>query len=68
MISIMLNDETISLKQGATVDLLLEQVAQTRGDRLAVAVNNTVISRSDWPKHQLYDHDQVLIIAPIQGG
>ena len=68
MISILLNDESIPLSNGSTVESLMQQLEVKNSERVAVAVNNEVITRTRWPEHQLADHDQVLLIAPIQGG
>ena len=68
MIRIVINDDEISLQQGGTVDSLLRQLSIEGVERLAVAVNDTVIRRSDWSSYQLNDNDRVLMIAPIQGG
>ncbi len=68
MINIVLNDDAVTLTQGDTIDALLTQASIERSERIAIAVNDTVISRSDWPEHKLNENDQVLMIAPIQGG
>jgi len=68
MIQLVLNDDKISLDQGRTVDDLLKQLSIDEVERIAVAVNDTVIRRSDWSNHQLNENDRVLMIAPIQGG
>ena len=68
LIRIVINDDEISLEQGGTVDSLLRQLSIEGVERLAVAVNDTVIRRSDWSSYQLSDNDRVLMIAPIQGG
>ena len=67
-IRIVLNNEEISVVQGRTVDALMKQLSLNDAERVAVAVNDTVIRRSDWSTHQLNDNDRVLMIAPIQGG
>ena len=67
-IRILLNDEEISVLQGHTVDALLQELSLDDLQRVAVAVNDTVVSRCDWSTHQLSDNDRVLMIAPIQGG
>jgi len=47
-------------------------VAQTLGDRhapgVAVAVNRTVVPRTDWPRHRLEPGDRVDIVTAVQGG
>lgn len=35
---------------------------------LAVAVNETVIKKDDWPNCRLKPNDSVIIITPVQGG
>lgn len=68
MIKIRLNDDELSIVEGDTVDVLLERVSVSQAQRVAIAVNDSVIHRADWSTHELKDNDQVLMIAPIQGG
>ena len=68
MIRIRLNDDEISLDQGRTLDALLKQLELEDAERIAIAVNDHVVRRSDWSSHELNDDDRVLMIAPIQGG
>ena len=68
MIQVFLNDESISLEKGSTVEVMVHQLEMNTTERMAVAVNNRVISRETWAQHELADKDQVLLIAPIQGG
>ncbi|MCP5448477.1 MAG: sulfur carrier protein ThiS [Chromatiaceae bacterium] len=69
MTRILLNDEEISLNRGgATVEALLKQLSINDLERIAVAVNDNVLRRSDWASYQLEENDRVLMIAPIQGG
>lgn len=35
---------------------------------IAVAVNDTVVPRPDWPTHALQPQDRILIIRATQGG
>ena len=65
---ILLNEDEFSLDQGETLYALVEQLAMQEAERIAIAVNDRVVSRSDWPSHKLSDNDRVLLIAPIQGG
>jgi len=68
MIRIVFNDDEIGLEQGNTVDALLQQLSVDAVERIAIAVNDSVVRRSDWSSYQLHDNDRVLMIAPIQGG
>ncbi|MCB1761157.1 MAG: sulfur carrier protein ThiS [Gammaproteobacteria bacterium] len=65
---ILLNDDEFSLERGETLVALLEQLAMRDAERIAIAVNDRVVRRGDWPDHRLNDNDRVLLIAPIQGG
>lgn len=68
MINIILNEEFIPVAKGCTVDRLMEQLSIKDLNRVAVAVNELVVVRSNWTNHQLYDKDQVMMFAPISGG
>jgi thiamine biosynthesis protein ThiS len=68
VIKIRLNDDELAIAEGDTVDVLLERALVSQTQRVAIAVNDRVIHRADWPTHELKDKDQVLMIAPIQGG
>lgn len=35
---------------------------------IAVAVNNTVITKAEWEKYQLNENDKITIITATQGG
>ena len=35
---------------------------------IALAVNNNVIPRTDWPKYQLNPNDKITLIKATQGG
>lgn len=54
----------------APLDLqaLLQQLDKAQQPGIAVAVNNTVIAKAQWPTHQLKDQDHVTIITATQGG
>ena len=67
-IRITLNDEEMSVLQGHTLEALVKKLALDDSQRIAIAVNDSVVQRSDWSSHQLQDNDRVLMIAPIQGG
>lgn len=51
----------------ALIDLLAARgIIEPRG--LAVAVNDAVVPRADWPSHQLHEQDRITIIRATQGG
>ena len=41
-------------------------ISSTKG--IAIAVNNIVISRSDWENYAMHENDKVTIIKATQGG
>ena len=62
-----LNERIIDL-EGRTIEDLLKANNLLDNNRLAVAVNNTVIPRKEWHKHELFEDDSIIIIRPAQGG
>lgn len=65
---ITVNNEPVEIGQRTSIDELLEQLGLESGDGLALAVNQQVIPKKDWPAHQFQEHDTVLIIKASQGG
>lgn len=64
---IKLNDQLLQLTANCTVaELLIQQQIQPQG--LAVAINNTVIAKQQWPQHQLRDNDFVNVFHIVTGG
>jgi sulfur carrier protein len=51
-----------------TLTELLARLALAEQRGLAVAVNDTVVPRTQWPAHALREHDRVTIIRATQGG
>lgn len=47
-------------------DLLIKLAISEKG--IAVAVNNQIISKSNWKQHQLAKGENILIIRATQGG
>ncbi|NRA62814.1 MAG: sulfur carrier protein ThiS [Psychrobium sp.] len=50
-----------------TLNEILAQ-AQTLDKNVAVAVNNEVIPKTDWPNFMLKDNDQISVFGAIAGG
>ncbi len=62
-----INDELVSLERSATLADALKHVgAGERGT--AIALNGTVVPRTQWSRHHLKDGDTIEIISIIQGG
>jgi sulfur carrier protein len=51
-----------------TVQALLDIEIPEKQNGIALAINNTVIPKSDWNSHFLNPTDDILIISATQGG
>lgn len=51
-----------------TVQALLDIEIPEKQNGIALAINNTVIPKSDWNSHFLNTTDDILIISATQGG
>lgn len=51
-----------------TVQALLDLEIPTKQKGIAVAINDTVIPKSDWVSHSISETDDILIISATQGG
>ncbi|MCC8365688.1 sulfur carrier protein ThiS [Xenorhabdus sp. PB61.4] len=69
--NIIVNDQTITLDTPTdnpmTVQQLLEHMQRTQSGT-ALAINQTIIPRSEWHTHQLSDGDNILLFQAIAGG
>ncbi|MEC5321090.1 sulfur carrier protein ThiS [Brenneria populi subsp. brevivirga] len=64
---ITLNDQSLELADGLTVDALLTQLNRLQPGT-ALAVNQTIIPRDAWSRHQIQDGDDILLFQAIAGG
>ncbi|MGO2358738.1 sulfur carrier protein ThiS [Mesonia sp.] len=67
MITIRVNEKTIEINPDFSILQLLTLIKSSK-DGIAVAVNNTIISKNSWDSKTLLEHDNVLIIQATQGG
>jgi sulfur carrier protein len=51
-----------------TVQTLLDLETPEKQNGIAVAINNTVIPKSNWNSHPIQETDDILIISATQGG
>ena len=65
--NIKFNGKPVSVSQTVLSDLLKDRELLDRPG-IAVAVNNSVVRKSDWAQTSLKENDQVLIITATQGG
>lgn len=64
---ILLNDQILELKQPLSISSLLQQL-ECKGLGNALAINQTIIPRTDWPTHIVQDGDNVMLFQAIAGG
>jgi sulfur carrier protein len=64
---ITVNRQNHQLNEPCSVEQMLFMLeAPAKG--IAVAVNQSIVSKSDWPHHMLKHGDQVMLIKATQGG
>lgn len=66
--TIVVNQQLQQFDQALTLQTLLQQLGKAQQLGIAVAVNNTVVSKTQWTNYQLQDKDHVTIITATQGG
>lgn len=67
--TITLNGRPATIEAGTTVaDLLVARFRDPRPRGVAVAVNDEVARRDDWPRVVVADGDVVEIVTAVQGG
>jgi sulfur carrier protein len=65
---IFVNDKPRPLGASASVTALLSELGLTERKGVAVAVNGTVVPRTEWSTRTLAAADRVLVIQATQGG
>ncbi|WP_417800004.1 sulfur carrier protein ThiS [Tenacibaculum sp.] len=67
MITIKVNENPQEFSSSLTLQELVEKLQiQTNG--IAIAVNSSVVKKSDWSSKLLQNNDAILIITSTQGG
>jgi sulfur carrier protein len=67
MTDVVINGAPEQVPAGSTVADLVGRWARSETG-VAVAVNDAVVSRADWPSVTLSDGDRVEILTAVQGG
>ena len=65
--SITVNGESAEVPHGCTVRSLLDHLAM-EGQRVAVAVNHSVVPRSTFAQAEIHGGDQIEILEAVGGG
>jgi len=66
-VNILVNDESHHFSQPLTLLTLLDVLALNPAGS-ALAVNQVIIPRDNWPAHLLEDGDEILLFKAIAGG
>ncbi|GAA4305779.1 sulfur carrier protein ThiS [Aestuariibaculum suncheonense] len=67
MITIHLNEQPLNIDENVNISQLLHQENYPQIG-IAVAINQHIISKSNWDDQLLQDGDNILIIQATQGG
>lgn len=67
MITIKVNEKQHQFKESISLQDVLERLKVTQNG-IAVAINQNIISKTDWDITQLSNNDNILIITATQGG
>ena len=65
---ITVNQKNYNLEDACSVEQMLSAVLHTEAKGIAVAINQNIISKSNWRLHQLKQGDQIMLIKATQGG
>jgi sulfur carrier protein len=65
---ITVNNQPFKLDAPSSVSRLLSAVLQIPATGIAIAVNQAIVSKSDWQEYVLQPGDQVVLIKATQGG
>lgn len=68
IIQIHVNDQPRELAAGATLADLARDLGLAERRGVAVAVDDAVVHRADWPARPLTEGSRVLVIQATQGG
>lgn len=62
------NQKKYILQEASSIEEMLSIVLPSSIRNIAVAVNQSIVSKSNWPEYMLKQGDQVLLIKATQGG
>ncbi|MCX2453501.1 sulfur carrier protein ThiS [Pedobacter sp. PLR] len=65
---ITVNQQNYPISETCSVAQLLAEVLQIPVQGIAVAINQTIISKAEWPERLLRDGDRLTVIKATQGG
>ena len=66
--SVFVNNQNYSFSSHLNLFSLLEELKIDSLNGIAIAVNETVIPKSEWEKYQLKNNDKIILIKAAAGG
>ncbi|QIL39373.1 sulfur carrier protein ThiS [Pedobacter sp. HDW13] len=63
-----INNQNHFLGEACSIERMLNYLAVSATNGLAIAVNQTIVPKSSWPVHALQPGDQIILIKATQGG
>ncbi|MFK8037393.1 MAG: sulfur carrier protein ThiS [Crocinitomicaceae bacterium] len=67
MIEVSINSQNKTIAKNTSLEELLAIINQSKNG-IAIAINNQVVPKNDWPNFHLNANDKLLIIKATQGG
>lgn len=68
LITVRVNDEPRTFAARVTLQHALRELGLAERRGVAIAINDSVVPRSQWPVRELADGERVLVIQATQGG
>ncbi|MCE9540480.1 MAG: sulfur carrier protein ThiS [Bacteroidetes bacterium] len=65
---IKLNNQIKIFQEQCSIQQMLDELMPEKQKGIAIALNNSVIPKNNWPTQFLTQNDEVLIIKATQGG
>lgn len=65
---VQINQQQTTVPDNTVLHQVLDDQGLAHSKGIAVAVNNTVVSRTDWKTYVLQSNDKIMIIRATQGG
>lgn len=62
------NQEILEIQDNCSIAMLLDQLPHLPAKGIAVALNQQIVAKTEWPGRNLVPGDKVMIIKATQGG
>ena len=62
------NQQTYSVSETCSVEELVLKVLNRPAKGIAIAINQTIVPKTNWMAQQLQNGDQIVMITATQGG